>query len=88
VTHPETLNKTAGFSAKTMLQNLIPILAQAFVKFLNYLASFFPRYLESCLSDNQTCSELFIPTVLPAYRCIIQYRRKSPPDPQAFAGLD
>jgi len=29
VTHPETLNKTAGFSAKTMLQNLIPILAQA-----------------------------------------------------------
>ena len=27
--HPETLNKTAGFSAKTMLQNLIPILAQA-----------------------------------------------------------
>jgi hypothetical protein len=29
VTHPETLNKTAGFSAKTMHQNLIPILAQA-----------------------------------------------------------
>jgi hypothetical protein len=29
VTHPETLNKTAGFSAKTMHHNLIPILAQA-----------------------------------------------------------
>ena len=29
MTHSETLNKTAGFSGKTMLQNLIPLLAQA-----------------------------------------------------------
>jgi hypothetical protein len=49
VTHPETLNKTAGFSAKTMLQNLI--LPQA-VDF----SPVFPRRLASSGSAQETDS--------------------------------